>query len=86
VQSSAALHDFGSKKARALQTLRQVDEQKGGIVKATVFMNLLNCMDMTLDEDALNEIEKSCCFTRNKVMYIKFESALKMLKFDNSTE
>ncbi len=86
MQSSAALHDFGSKKARALQTLRQVDEQKGGIVKATVFMNLLNCMDMTLDEDALNEIEKSCCFNRNKVMYIKFESALKMLKFDNATE
>jgi len=49
-------------------------------------MNLLNCMDMTLDEEALNEIEKSCCFNRNKVMYIKFEAALKMLKFDNATE
>ena len=49
-------------------------------------MNLLNCMDMSLDEDALNEIEKMCCFTRNKVMYIKFESALRMLKFDNATE
>jgi hypothetical protein len=49
-------------------------------------MNLLNCMDMSLDEDALNEIEKMCCFSRNKVMYIKFESALRMMKFDNATE
>lgn len=49
-------------------------------------MNLLNCMDMTLDEEALNEIEKTCCFSRAKLMYIKFEAALKLLKYDNSTE
>ena len=49
-------------------------------------MNLLNCMDMSLDEDALNDIEKMCCFSRNKVMYIKFESELRMMKFDNATE
>jgi hypothetical protein len=86
VSASLSLNDFGAKKARAMLTLRQVDEQRSGIVKASVFMNLLNCMDITLDEIALNGIESSCCFSRNSVMYIKFENALKIIKYDNSTE
>lgn len=59
---------------------------RSGIVKAGVFMNLLNCMDIVIDESALTEVEKVCCFSRGKVMYVKFENALKMLKYDNATE
>lgn len=80
------MNDFGLKKQRALLTLRQVDETRSGIVKAGVFMNLLNCMDIVIDEVALNEIEKVCCFNRGKLMLIKFENALKMIKYDNATE
>lgn len=86
MSNSIALNDFGSKKTRALLTLKQVDEQRSGIVKANVFMNLMNCMDISLDARALEAVESACCFSRNKVMFIKFESALKMLKYDNATE
>jgi hypothetical protein len=86
LDSQFALNDFGLKKQRALLTLRQVDETRSGIVKAGVFMNLLNCMDIVIDEVALNEIEKVCCFNRGKLMLIKFENALKMIKYDNATE
>ena len=43
-------------------------------------------MDITLDVQALTAVEAACCFSRNKVMYIKFENALKMIKYDNATE
>jgi hypothetical protein len=60
-------------------TLRQIDEQRSGIVKATVFMNLLHAMDMILEEDALNVIEKQFCLKQKQVMFIKYENALRTL-------
>jgi hypothetical protein len=60
-----------------------VDEQRSGIVKASVFMNLLNCMDITLDETSLNSMEADCCFNRHDCMQIKFENAINALKFED---
>ena len=51
-----------------------------------MFMNLLHCMEMTLDEVALNEVETRFCYKNKAHTYVKYESALKVLKYDNSTE
>jgi hypothetical protein len=84
--SIAVLNDFGLKKQRALLTLKQIDEQQCGVVKAAVFMNLLHCMDMTIDDDALNEIEKQFCAKQKGTTFVKYENALRILKFNNATE
>ena len=49
-------------------------------------MNLLHCMDIILDEDALDEIEKNNCTKQKSVLFVKYENALKILKYDNATE
>ena len=49
-------------------------------------MNLLHCMDMTIDDDALNEIEKQFCAKQKGTTFVKYENALRILKFNNATE
>ena len=47
---SVTNNDFSGKKLKMLQTLRNVDELRSGIVKLQVFQNLLECLDVEVLE------------------------------------
>ena len=49
-------------------------------------MNLLDCMEMLLNTDALIELDNRFCFLNKGVTLIKYERALKLLAYDNSME
>ena len=51
VAPSMVLHDYNGKKAKIIQTCRQIDDMRGGVVKTVVFQNLLNCLDVVLDRN-----------------------------------
>lgn len=41
--------DFNGKRAKIIQTCRQIDDIKSGLVKTVVLANLLNCLDVSID-------------------------------------
>jgi len=47
--------DFNGKKAKILQTIRQIDDQKMGIVKSAVFQNLLSCLDVEISRADMDQ-------------------------------
>lgn len=55
IAPSIVMHDFNGKKAKIIQTLKQIDDLKSGVVKTVVFKNLLSCLDVELDEAAFEE-------------------------------
>ena len=55
IAPSIVMHDFNGKKAKIIQTLKQIDDLKSGVVKTAVFKNLLSCLDVELDEAAFEE-------------------------------
>lgn len=57
------MNDFNGKKYRMLQTLKQVDDIKSGVVKAVVFQNMLSCLDVDLDPVELAECFKKLGLT-----------------------
>jgi len=46
---SLLLHDFNGKKSKIIQTLKQIDDVRSGVVKTLVFTNLLACLDVEID-------------------------------------
>ena len=58
VAPSLILHDFNGKKAKIIQTLKQIDDMKSGVVKSVVFRNLLSCLDVELEEADFAECQK----------------------------
>ena len=49
------LHDFHGKKSKIIQTLKQIDDLKSGMVKFNVIANLLTCLDVEIDQVELDE-------------------------------
>ena len=47
---SLVINDFNGKKAKIIQTLKQIDEFRSGVVKSAVFQNLVSCLDVEVDE------------------------------------
>jgi len=56
-------HDFNGKKAKIIQTLRQIDDMKTGVIKTNIFQNLLNCLDVEVDKAELAESLRSLGLT-----------------------
>ena len=84
--SSMLLHDFNGKKTKILQTLRQLDELKSGVIKQSIFENILGCLDVQLDHEELDESQKKLGLCYQGTPYIKYEAVLRLMHFDNHSE
>lgn len=83
---SLIVHDYNGKKAKIFRTLSQIDEFKSGVVKATVFKNLLSCLDLEIDEDEFAEIESKFGLKYQGKQYIRYEMVLRQMNYDNHSE
>ena len=79
-------HDFNGKKAKIIQTLRQIDELKTGVVKTVVFQNLLNCLDLEVDRDDLLDCAKKHGLKYQGANYVRYEEVLRLMHYDNHSE
>ena len=86
VASSIMLHAFNGKKAKVIQTLRNVDELKSGVVKTVIFQNLLSCLDVEIDQDDLADCQRKFGLTYQNSNYIKYELVLRLMQYDNHSE
>ena len=86
VAPSLILHDFNGKKAKIIQTLKQSDDIRSGVVKTSVFQNLLSCLDVEIDASDLAEIQKKLGIVYQGVPYIKYEIVLRQMQYDNHSE
>ena len=86
VAPSLIIHDFNGKKAKIIQTCRQIDDQKSGCVKTIVFQNLLNCLDVQLDRNEWNECQMKHGITVDNVQFIKYDPVMRLLYYDNHNE
>ena len=86
VASSMLVNDFNGKKSKIITTLRQIDELRSGVVKQSVFENILTCMDVELEQDDLDECRRKLGLTYQGASYIKYDVAVRMLFFDNHSE
>lgn len=80
------VNDFNGKKSKIITTLRQIDELRSGVVKQSVFENILTCMDVELEQDDLDECRRKLGLTYQGASYIKYDVAVRMLFFDNHSE
>lgn len=71
-------HAEQGRKQKVLESLKAVDEQSTGLVKANVFFNLLACMDIGLAEQDEREIKAK----HSKFGQVRYEQAIKRLTFD----
>ena len=83
---SLVLHDFNGKKSKIIQTLKQIDDMRSGVVKTSVFTNLLSCLDVEVDEGDYEECQKKLGLTYQGIQYIKYEIVLRQMHYDNHTE
>ena len=58
IAPSLILHDYNGKKNKIIQTLKQVDDMKSGVVKSNVFLNLLSCLDVEIDQADFADMQK----------------------------
>ena len=86
VAPSIMLHDFNGKKSKIIQTLKQVDDLRSGMVKLVVFQNLLSCLDVEVDEKEMEDCAKRCGLTYEGLTYIRYENVLRQMHYDNHTE
>ena len=77
VAPSLIMHDFNGKKAKIIQTLKQVDDIRSGVVKTSVFQNLLSCLDVEIDAADMAEIQKKLGLVYQGAPYIKYEIVLR---------
>ena len=83
---SLLLHDYNGKKSKIIQTLKQIDDIKSGVVKTVVFENLLRCLEVDLDSADLAEYQQRHGLTYQGVPYIKYEAVLRLMQYDNHSE
>ena len=83
---SMLANDFNGKKSKIIQTLRQVDETKSGLVKQSILENIIGCLDVQLDQDDLDECQKKQGFYYQGQPYIKYEAVVRLMHFDNHAE
>mmetsp|Transcript_1651 Transcript_1651/g.2287 ORF Transcript_1651/g.2287 Transcript_1651/m.2287 type:complete len:164 (+) Transcript_1651:104-595(+) len=83
---SLMLHDYNGKKHKIIQTCRQIDDMRSGVVKSNVFQNLLDCMEVDVERGEFAECLKLHGVLFEGSRYIKYEAAVRMLSYDNHTE
>jgi len=71
------VHDFNGKKAKIIQTLKQIDDLKSGVVKTIVFKNLLACLDVEIDDTEFAEFQTKLGLIYQGQQYIKYEVVLR---------
>ena len=79
-------NDFNNKKRKILATLRNIDELKTGLVRLQVFHNLLECLDVEVNDQDLNHLKKRFGVAYQGDSFIKYDSVLKSLRYDNHRE
>lgn len=80
------VHDFNGKKGKIIQTLKQIDELRSGVVKLNIFQNILSCLDVQLDQADLDECQKKFGMSYQGLTYIKYEAVLRIMHYDNHSE
>ena len=48
-------NDFNGKKQKIIQTCREIDDMKSGVIKTNVFQNLLSCLEVEVQQEDLAE-------------------------------
>ena len=86
IAPSLVINDFNGKKARIIQTLKQVDDLKSGVVKTVIFKNLLECLDVEVDATDLAECQKKLGLMYQGVPYIRYEIVMRQMHYDNHSE
>ena len=86
IAPSMLLHDFNGKKAKIIQTCKQIDEGNTGVIKVPILQNLLNCLDV-----AISPADMSACLNRlgltfEGVQFVKYEPMIRSLQYDNHGE
>ena len=84
--SSMLQNDFNGKKSKIIQTLRQLDELKSGVVKQSIFENIIGCLDVQLEQEELDECQKKLGLCYQGQPYIKYEAVVRLMHFDNHAE
>ena len=59
---------------------------KSGVVKSTVFLNLLSCMDVEIDQNEYADAIKKLGLQYQGVTYVKYEIILRQMQYDNHSE
>ena len=57
-----------------------------GVVKSTVFQNLLSCMDVELTSSDYSFCQQKYGLIFEGVSYLRYESILKLIQFDNHAD
>ena len=84
--NSVVMYDFNNKKQKILSTLKNVDDLRCGMVRLQVFANLLECLEVDVDIADMNSLKRRFGLEYQGDTYIKYESVLKSLRFDNHSE
>ena len=64
IASSSLTNDFNSKKSNILTLCRKVDEEKTGFISISIFLKLLDCMDVELERSELAECLLQYCIVK----------------------
>ena len=83
---SLILNDFNGKKAKIIQTLKQIDEFRSGVVKSVVFQNLVGCLEVEVDANDFQEGLKKFGLTYQGVQYVRYEQMVRLMHYDNHSE
>ena len=83
---SLILNDFNGKKAKIIQTLKQIDEFRSGVVKSVVFQNLVGCLDVEVDANDFQEGLRKFGLTYQGAQYVRYEQMVRLMHYDNHSE
>lgn len=86
IAPSMMMHDYNGKKQKIIQTCRQIDDMKSGVVKAVVFSNLLSCLDVEVERADFVECLRLHGIIFEGVRYIKYDPVVRLLYYDNHNE
>lgn len=64
--------------------MKQIDELNSGLVKTSIFFNLLSCMDVQLPSQPEQDIIKKFGLSHSGATFIKYNEALKLLVYDET--
>ena len=77
VAPSMMLNDYSGKKSKIIQTCRQIDEGRTGVVKVSIFLNLLNCLEVELSLQEFQDCFQQLGVTYEGIQFIKYEPMLR---------
>ena len=69
-----------------MHTLRQIDDNRMGVVKSAVFQNLLNCLDVEMSNAEMRRCQQIYGLQFEAIPYIRYEAVLKLMHYDNHAE